>query len=491
MAGNNPIETRLFINGEFRPSSDNKTFDLPSARTGKLLAQVYEATNQDVDDAVAAAKEAAPAWAALSPYDRGRYLVKLADLIQESHAALANLEAESMGRTVASYFDAVAGSKYFRYFSEAAYPQGGSSLNTPGFINITLKQPVGVVAAIIPWNAPLIFFCKKLAPALAAGNAVVLKSSEKAPLTANSLLMQSLYVAGLAKKAGFPPGVINVLSGHGPGAGAALASHMDVRALTFTGSNRTGKLIAKMAADSNLKNLIFELGGKSPAVIFADADVDAAVRDTQFSIHLMSGQTCMANSRIYVQRAIAEEFLTKFKAAFTSARLGDPTDPAVNQGPQADKIQHARVLQYIEMGKESGGRLLTDYKQPEMPPGNFFISPTIFVDVPEDAGIMKDEIFGPVVIINTFDTEAEAVAKANNTEYGLYAAVYTKDLDRAMRVASKLEAGTVGVNCTSPTKGDDMPFGGQKGSGVQRESYIHSIETFMETKSVLIKVADL
>lgn len=299
-------------------------------------------------------------------------------------------------------------------------------------------------------------------------------------------LPQSLYVAMLAQKAGFPPGVLNVLSGHGPVSGAALASHMDVRALTFTGSNRTGKLIAKMAADSNMKNLIFELGGKSPAIIFDDADIDAAVRETQFSIQLISGQTCMANSRIYVQRSIAESFVEKFKAAFTSARLGDPTDPQVNHGPQADKIQHATVLRYIELGKKTG-KLVTD----EQSASGLYINPTIFRDVPEDAQIMKEEIFGPVVIINTFDTEAEAVANANNTEHGLYASVYTKDLDRAMRVASRLEAGTVGVNCTSPTKGDDMPFGGQKGSGVQRESYIHSIETFMETKSVLIKVAGL
>ncbi|KAL7905194.1 aldehyde dehydrogenase family domain-containing protein [Trichoderma velutinum] len=444
-----------------------------------LATVIYEATKEDVDDAVAAAKAAFPAWASLSPYERGRYLVRLADLIVEANADLAHLEAESMGRPVSTYFDATTGAKYFRYFSEAAYPQGGSSLNTPGFVNITLKQPVGVVAAIIPWNAPLIFFCKKLAPALAAGNAVVLKSSEKAPLT-------SLYVAMLAQKAGFPPGVLNVLSGHGPVSGAALASHMDVRALTFTGSNRTGKLIAKMAADSNMKNLIFELGGKSPAIIFDDADIDAAVRETQFSIQLISGQTCMANSRIYVQRTIAESFIEKFKVAFTSARLGDPTDPQVNHGPQADKIQHATVLRYIELGKETG-KLVTD----EQSASGLYINPTIFRDVPEDARIMKEEIFGPVVIINTFDTEAEAVANANNTEHGLYASVYTKDLDRAMRVASRLEAGTVGVNCTSPTKGDDMPFGGQKGSGVQRESYIHSMETFMETKSVLIKVAGL
>ncbi|TQV90943.1 aldehyde dehydrogenase [Cordyceps javanica] len=473
------IETRLFINGEFRPSSSGETFELRSAVSGEVLANVYEATNEDVNEAVAAAKAAFPAWAALSPYDRGRYLVKLADLILESHAELARLEAESMGRPVSSYFDAVAGSKYFRYFSEAAYPQGSSSLNTPGFVNITLKQPVGVVAAIIPWNVPVVFFCKKLAPALAAGNAVVLKSSEKAPLT-------SLYLADLAKKAGFPPGVINVLSGHGPGAGATLASHLDVRALSFTGSSRTGKLIAKMATDSNMKKVILELGGKSPAIIFDDADIDAAVRDTRFSIHLISGQTCMANSRIYVQRKIAAAFLEKFKTAFASSRMGDPTDPSTTQGPQADKIQHATVLRYIEMGKETG-TMVTDGQDA---PG-LFVNPTIFINVPEHVKIMKEEVFGPVVIINTFDTEAEAVHNANNTEYGLYAAVYTKDLDRAMRVASRLEAGTVGVNCTSPTKGDDMPFGGQKSSGIQRESYIHSMETFMETKSVLIKVEGL
>lgn len=268
--------------------------------------------------------------------------------------------------------------------------------------------------------------------------------------------------------------------------GAALASHMDVRVLTFTGSNRTGRLISKMAIDSNMKKLVLELGGKSPAIIFDDADIDAAVRDTQFSIQLMSGQTCMANSRIYVHKSIADTFLEKFKTAFTAARLGDPTDPNINHGPQADKIQHATVLRYIEMGKKAG-KLVTD----EQSAAGYYINPTIFTDVPEDAQVMKDEIFGPVVIINTFDTEEEAVANANNTEHGLYAAVFTKDLDRAMRVAARLEAGTVGVNCTSPTKGDDMPFGGQKSSGLQREGYLQSMETFMETKSVLIKVAGL
>lgn len=261
---------------------------------------------------------------------------------------------------------------------------------------------------------------------------------------------------------------------------------MDIRALTFTGSNRTGKVIAKAAADSNLKNVIFELGGKSPAIIFEDADIDSAVADTQFSIHVISGQTCMANSRVYVQRSIADAFISKFKAKFTSSRLGDPIDPYINQGPQADKIQHETVLRYIESGKKSGTLLTEEQNAPGL-----YINPTIFTDVPEDSQVMKEEIFGPVIIINPFDTEEEAIAKANDSEYGLYAAVYTKDLDRAMRVSSKLEAGTVGVNCTSPTKGDDMPFGGQKGSGLGRESYIHSMEAFMETKSILIKVSGL
>ncbi|PNP48019.1 hypothetical protein TGAMA5MH_00842 [Trichoderma gamsii] len=468
------VETRLFINNEFRPSSNNETFDLLSARSGKVFAKVHEASDQDVNFAVSAAKTALEPWSELSWLARGRYLARLADAIKEAEGPLGDLEAECIGRPKSTYFDAAKGSECFRYFSQAPCPQGRTSPMDEKHSVLTVMQPVGVVAVIIPWNAPLIFFSKKVAPALAAGNTVVVKSSEKAPLT-------SLYVARLAKEAGFPPGVLNVLSGHGPNSGKALASHMDVRALSFTGSMRTGKDISVAAANSNLKNLILELGGKSPAIIFEDANIEDAAKDTAHSIQFLSGQNCMANSRIYVQQSIKKIFIEKFQKALESVRLGDPMDPQVNHGPQADKIQYNTVKRYIEEGKKTG-KLVTK----EEPAPGFFIRPVVFTGVPENAKIMKEEIFGPVAVINSFETEEEAVEKANDSEYGLYASVYTNDLNRAHRVSLKLQAGTVGVNCTGPTKGDFMPFGGQKGSGLQREGYLESMLTFMEPKAIIL-----
>jgi len=261
---------------------------------------------------------------------------------------------------------------------------------------------------------------------------------------------------------------------------------MDVRALSFTGSTRTGRIIQAAAAKSNLKAVMLELGGKSPAIIFEDCDLEKAVRDTKHSIQNNSGQTCMANSRIYVHHAIAERFIALFKEKFQTVSMGDPTNEGINHGPQADKIQHERVLSYIEIGKKEGNLALGGHQAPV--DTGYFVPPTVFTDTPEDAQIMKDEIFGPVVNINVFTTEEEVLAKANNTEYGLYASVYTKDINRALRFAKELEAGTVGVNCTSPLTGRDMPFGGYKGSGIGREGFHHSINNFLETKSVLINM---
>ncbi|OJJ65368.1 hypothetical protein ASPSYDRAFT_64897 [Aspergillus sydowii CBS 593.65] len=472
-------ETRLFINGEFRSASNSETFPLKSPTTLETVAQVAEASIQDTNDAVAAAKAAFPAWSNLSPQGRGAYMSKLADLILESDRELAYLEAISMGRPVSGYWDAKAAAKKLQYFATAGWNnQGQTSLNTPGFVNMTFRQPFGVVAVIIPWNVPVYFFINKVAPAIAAGNTVVIKSSEKAPLT-------SAKLATLIQSAGFPPGVINVLSGHGNVSGTTLAHHMDVRLITFTGSGRTGRLIQRASANSNLKNVIFELGGKSPTVIFGDADLERAAKESAYSIQWNSGQVCMANSRIYIHASIAERFISLFKENFRSVTLGDPTNPNVNHGPQADEVQFNIVKHYIELGKRDGklilGEDVPDHK-------GYFIQPTIFTQTPEDAQIMKEEVFGPVVNINLFNTEDEVIHMVNSTEYGLYAAVYTRDVSRAMRFAVSMEAGTVGINCTSPSGAFDMPFGGFKSSGIGREGISHSLDNYLETKSVLLRV---
>lgn len=468
----------------------------PSRATNPFV--VHEASEQDTDRAVAAAKAAFPSWSALSPDQRAPYFKKLASLIRESNDELAALEAASMGKPLGAFFDAYACASKWDHYAEVGYNvQGTTSVQTPGYINMTLRQPYGVVAAIIPWNVPLLFLANKLAPALIVGNTVVLKSSEKAPLTVShgcDLLLciidsfQSAKIATLAQKAGFPPGVINIITGFGNVSGSILSHHMDVRALSFTGSGRTGRLIQAAAAKSNLKQVYLELGGKSPAVIFEDAELEKAVNETAYSIQWNSGQVCMANSRVYVQDTIAEKYIQLFKDHFTNqVAMGDPLHKDTNHGPQADEAQHKTVLRYLEMGKQSGD-LIIGGAAPSDREG-YYIQPTIFTNTPEDATIMKEEVFGPVVNINVFKTEEEVLAKANNTEYGLYAAVYTKNIDRALRFAKGLEAGTVAVNCTSPALGKDMPFGGYKSSGSGREGEpYYSLNNFLETKSVIIKI---
>ncbi|KAL2819023.1 Aldehyde/histidinol dehydrogenase [Aspergillus cavernicola] len=463
------IETRLFINGKFVESSDKHTFDLTSPTTKEKFAKVYEASEDDTNAAVAAAKAAFPAWSALSPPQRGAYFRKLAALILESHEELAQLEAMSMGRPVSGYFDSYAAATTFDFFAENGYQAlRTTSLNTPGYVNMTVRQPFGVVAAIIPWNVPILFLAGKCAPALIAGNTVVIKSIEKAPLT-------SAKIATLVEEAGFAPGVINIISGHGQISGNVLSHHMYVRVLSFTGSGRTGRLIQTAAAESNMKNVVLELGGKSPAIIFPDADIEKAVEETKHSIQWNSGQVCMANSRIYVHESIAPTFIELFNKRFATVTIGDPLLPDLDHGPLADEAQFKQVQAYIESGKKSGkmslGAETIDHK-------GFFIQPMVFLDTPEDAQVTKEEIFGPVVNINTFLDEDDVVAKANNTEFGLCAAVYTKDIHRALRIAKKLD----------PTLAHDMPFGGYKSSGLGREGWSVSINNFLETKTILVKV---
>ena len=362
--------------------------------------------------------------------------------------------------------------------------QGDTSLNTPGMVNLSFRQPYGVCGAIIPWNIPLAMLAIKAAPALLAGNTLVLKSSEKSPLSA-------LLFARLVKEVGLPPGVLNILSGYGRPCGEAIAKHMQIRKLSFTGSGPTGRAIKKAAAESNLKDVTLELGGKSPLIVFDDAALNAAIPAAAASILMNSGQACFASSRVYVHEAIRDRFLEKMKEAMvqmgTNPEKGnDPLVEGTVRGPQADKMQFDRVMSYLKFAKESGY---------DIPLGGdrdgaqgYYVQPTIINNAPEDSKVMKEEIFGPVVCINTFTDENEVLERANDTEYGLYASVFTKDISRALRVAKKFEAGMIGVNCSSPTMAVDMPFGGWKGSGDGVELGKSALDPWTELKSVYIKL---
>lgn len=367
----------------------------------------------------------------------------------------------------------------FRYFAGKALDVSGeTSLNTAGMVNITLRQPYGVCGAIIPWNAAMTMFAIKVAPALITGNTMVLKTSEKAPLSA-------AVVARCAQEAGLPKGVLNILNGYGTPCGEAIAKHMAIRKISFTGSEAVGRLIQKAAADSNLKKVSLELGGKAPLIIFNDADLEKAVAAAALSILVNSGQFCMACSRIYVQASIADKFVTAMKAAMATAEGDDPLAKGTLRGPLVDRLQFDHVMSFLEYAKATeldiqlgGGRERTT---------GYFIQPTIIYNAPEESLVMQKEIFGPVVCINVFESEEDALARANNTEYGLYASVFTRDISRALRVAKCFEAGNVGINCASPTSAAlDMPIGGWKASGDGRDFSQHCLDEWTQLKSVYI-----
>ena len=356
---------------------------------------------------------------------------------------------------------------------------GESSLNSPEFVNISLRQPFGVGAAIVPWNGPTFMLANKIGPGLVAGNTMVVKSSEKSPLSA-------LVIARIANEIGLPKGVLNVLSGFGFPCGDAISRHIDIRVISFTGSVGTGKAIKKASAESNLKKVVLELGGKNPLIVFNDADLTHAVPAAAASVVANSGQGCILTSRIYVQQDIAEKFIEGVKNAMIKigGNVDDPTEKTT-RGPQADKIQFDRIMNYFQYAKEQGLELRLGGGRARSK--GYFVEPTIYTNVPEDARIMKEEIFGPVVCINTFVDEGDVIEKANDTEYGLYASIFTRDISRALRVAKQLEAGSVGINATATTK-LDMPMGGWKQSGDGREFSKHAWEEWTEQKSVFIKL---
>lgn len=475
------MQTKNYINGQWLEGKAGRTFPVYNPATEAKITDVHEADAQDVDVAVDAAKAAFPAWRDLSMWDRAEKCLKLAELIDRDRDEIANLEATNMGLPVSSYLPcidgAIGGIKHTVGLAHDIH--GETSLNTPGFVTFTLRQPYGACAAIIPWNVPIIMWCGKVIPCIVAGNTIVVKSSEKAPLT-------SLKLAALVDEAGFPPGVVNILSGFGHTAGVALSTHMGIRKISFTGSTRAGKAVLEGAAKSNMKRVCVECGGKNPAVIFEDADLEAAAEAVSNSLKFNSGQICVSNSRVYVHKDVLPKFVELFKARFTSVKTGDPLDKETDFGPQVDETQFTNILRLIDEATSDGAQLVAGGSRAAEK--GFYIQPTIFVQVPANANLLKTEVFGPVVAIQQFEDEDAVIAECNDTEYGLHGTVFTKDISRAYRMARAFEAGMVTINCSSENGPYDMPFGGWKQSGTGRENGRVGLDSYFETKSVTLKL---
>ncbi|KAK3901163.1 aldehyde dehydrogenase domain-containing protein [Staphylotrichum tortipilum] len=474
--------TGLFINNEFVEGIDKKTFEVVNPTTEEVICSVHEATEKDVDVAVAAARAAFNGpWRRVTPQQRSIYLLKLADLIAENVDLLASVESLDNGKSITmARGDVGAVVGCIRYYGGWADKIEGSTKDiNPDMLHYTRREPIGVCGAIIPWNFPLLMLAWKIGPALATGNTVVLKTAEQTPLS-------GLVLAQLVKQVGFPPGVLNIISGFGAVAGAALSSHMDVDKIAFTGSTAVGRTIMKAAASSNLKRVTLELGGKSPNIVFNDADIDEAISWVNFGIYYNHGQCCCAGSRIYVQEGIYDKFVEAFKARALANKVGDPFAADTFQGPQVSQLQYDRIMGYIESGKADGARVVTGGERHGEK--GYFIQPTIFADVSQEMKIMQEEIFGPVCAIAKFSTEEDAIRLGNDTAYGLAASVHTKDLNTAIRVSNGLRAGTVWVNCHNMLTAA-LPFGGYKQSGIGRELGEEALANYTETKSVAINLA--
>jgi aldehyde dehydrogenase (NAD+) len=474
-------QTRLLINNQWVDPADGGTFDTLNPATGDVIAKVAAAGPADVDRAVKAARKAVESgpWATMDAADRGRLLYRLADLVEKESRDLAALESLNCGKTIQdSQGDMGAVVNTLRYYAGWADKVEGRTVPVRGsFLCYTLRQPVGVVGQIIPWNFPLLMLAWKWGPALACGNAVVLKPAEQTPLTA-------LRVGELAIEAGFPPGVVNIINGMGETTGAALVAHPDVDKIAFTGHVDTARIIQKAAADT-LKRTTFELGGKSPNVIFADADMEQAVAGAFHAIYFHGGQCCTAGSRLFVEDKIRQEFVERLAEKAKERKLGDPLDPSTEQGPQVSQEQMDKILHYCDLGQKQGATLLTGGQRHGKK--GFFVEPTIFDNVRDDMAIARDEIFGPVVSVLPFRAVDEVIDRANNTSYGLAAAVWTRDVDKAHLFAKKVKAGTVWVNCYHVVEAN-TPFGGFKMSGQGRENGEAALEHYTELKTVTVKL---
>jgi acyl-CoA reductase-like NAD-dependent aldehyde dehydrogenase len=475
--------TQLFINNEFVNSKSGKTFKDINPTNGETIVDIQEGDKADVDAAVHAARKAfelGGKWRRMDASERGNLLRKLADLVERDTQVLASLETLDVGKPFTAACGDMAGAvKTLRYYGGLADKICGKTIPVDGdYFTYTRLEPIGVVGAILPWNFPLFLLCNKVGPAIAAGCTLVIKPAEQTPLTA-------LHFAALCKEAGLPAGVINVVNGFGPTAGSAIVLHQDIDKITFTGSTEVGRLIMKGAGESNLKKVTLELGGKSPNVVFADCDLDYAVEVSHFGLFFNMGQCCTAGSRCYVQEEIYDKFVEKAVERAKKRTVGDPFDPKFESGPQIDNEQFTKILELIESGKKEGARLLTGGAR--LGDKGFFVQPTVFADVTDKMRIAREEIFGPVQQIIKFKTLEEVIPRANDTRYGLAAAVFTKDIDKAIIMSNSLQAGTVWVNCYHVVQ-PQAPFGGYKESGIGREFSEEGMIEYCQVKTVTIKI---
>ncbi|KAF9526799.1 aldehyde dehydrogenase [Crepidotus variabilis] len=481
--GTSSFSTGIFIDGKFVDGSNKTTIDVVNPTTGKVITSVSEGTEKDVDLAVEAAQKAFDTvWGLNTPgAQRGELLWKIAQALEKNAKELAALESLDNGKTFmwALGVDVKSAIDTFKYFAGWADKIHGKTIETTeNKLAYTRHEPIGVVGQIIPWNFPLLMWSWKIAPALATGNTVVMKPSEFTPLSA-------LRATAILHEAGVPNGVVNLVTGYGNTVGAAIASHMKIDKVAFTGSTLVGRKVMEAAAKSNLKNVTLELGGKSPNIIFDDADLEQAVNWAAHGIFWNHGQACCAGSRIFVQSGIYDKFLASFTEKAKAIKLGDPFGQGVDQGPQISQIQYDRIMGYIDSGKTDGATVHLGGERHGSE--GYFINPTIFTDTKPDMKIVQEEIFGPVGVVIKFDDPADAIKQANDTSYGLASAVFTQDLNRAIETAHKLQAGTAWINCVNVID-VQVPFGGYKQSGIGRECGEYALSNYTNVKAVHINL---
>jgi aminomuconate-semialdehyde/2-hydroxymuconate-6-semialdehyde dehydrogenase len=469
-----------FIGGRFAPPRSGNYIDDIEPASGEVIAEIPDSDAGDVDDAVAAARAAFPSWSKTPVDDRSMLLLKLADVIERNFDELAAMESRDNGKAIslAKRLDIPRAVANFRFFATAILHDATAAHATDGrALNYTLRQPLGVAGLIAPWNLPLYLLSWKIAPAVAAGNTCVAKPSELTPLTANRL-------AELSMEAGIPPGVINVVHGYGNKAGRALTSHPDVPIISFTGGTVTGAAVAANAGPL-FKKISLELGGKNPNVVFADADLDDCVATSIRSSFWNQGEICLCGSRIFVERPIYDAFVERFVAAAKKLRIGDPLDESTDIGALISAAHLEKVMGYVDLARKEGGTIVAGGNRVDRK--GFFLEPTIITGLGCECRVLQEEIFGPVVTITPFDGEEEAIASANSTRYGLAASIWTRDLQRAHRVAAAIDSGTVWINCWL-LRDLRVPFGGMKESGVGREGGFESLHFFTEAKNVCVKL---